>query len=418
MRTRQAALTALWIVCVALTLGAVCPPLRSTVRFSVNSVSREEDASLRAETNRLMQEAGFKWVRVFFPWSELQPDQNSPLNYSKIDAIVGDAQAGTDYLGRGFSIVGVLVASPQWAQLPPGSYTPRPACAGEPVKDWAVPPYPDKFGTFARDVALHLAGKVATWELWNEPNNCSKWAGSPDDYVNDILVPGYDYLTGAAEIPGQWVIAPTFGSLPDNLDNFLKWFTYSSGPFAGSLVRPINSFSFHAYGSQAHTLSELDRADTISPVCCNASDPQCPAPYCVQSYWLTEFGFGSDPPVDNPGDVCGYSKDATPGPAANAVFDRCNSANSANHCRNAFYFVDSDWRYRCLTTNCYAAHKNEDTTCDPPCRTSLPCNVALLRLDNTPRKKYCKIGDRLTSVLGMPAPTSCTPVTEPLLTDD
>lgn len=108
----------------------------------------------------LMQATGVNNVRVMMPWAGMEPNPGQ-YDFGQVDMIVGAANA------RGMSVLGTLVSSPAWAVapgLPPVSSPP--ASAGT-------------YGDFAGAVAERYRGRVAAYEIWNEPNAAMSWTSGP-----------------------------------------------------------------------------------------------------------------------------------------------------------------------------------------------------------------------------------------------
>jgi hypothetical protein len=120
----------------------------------------------RLEVLDRLAAAGVKWVRVDMGWASFQEDsQSSYTQYhvDKADWIVDQARA------RGINVLALLWRTPDWANGGAGTATP--------------PTDPADYGRIARWAAEHFRGRVAAWEVWNEPNLDYFFNGSPADYV-------------------------------------------------------------------------------------------------------------------------------------------------------------------------------------------------------------------------------------------
>lgn len=110
--------------------------------------------------------AGAGWVRIDMGWSSFQ--EHGPGRYSRwyvdlADHVVNQARA------RGLKVLVTIWRTPRWANDGAGVYRP-PTHAGD-------------FGDFAAWAAKHFEGRVAAWEIWNEPNHPSYFKGSAADYM-------------------------------------------------------------------------------------------------------------------------------------------------------------------------------------------------------------------------------------------
>jgi hypothetical protein len=120
----------------------------------------------RLEVLDKLAAANVKWVRVDMGWASFQESSRSSYtqyHVDKADWIVNQARA------RGINVLGMLWRTPDWANNGAGTATP--------------PSDPDDYGRIARWAAEHFKGRVAAWEVWNEPNLDYFFNGTPADYV-------------------------------------------------------------------------------------------------------------------------------------------------------------------------------------------------------------------------------------------
>ena len=120
----------------------------------------------RIEVLDKMAAAGVKWVRVDIGWTSLQED--GPLEWTKyhfdrLEKVVDQARA------RGIQVLGTLWLTPAWANGDAGSKKP--------------PTNPADYAVAARYLANHFKGRIAAWQIWNEPNHSSFYKGTIGEYV-------------------------------------------------------------------------------------------------------------------------------------------------------------------------------------------------------------------------------------------
>ena len=132
-------------------------------------------AQLNPQLDRV-ERAGIGWVRIDFIWAAVET-QRGVYDWHVYDALVGAAEQ------RGLSVLAIIAYTPQWA-------TDGPEIAGVPrdVEDWK---------TFCTKAAKRYRGRIAAWEICNEPNLTKFWTGSRQQYWQQILIPGADAIHAA-----------------------------------------------------------------------------------------------------------------------------------------------------------------------------------------------------------------------------
>jgi len=103
---------------------------------------------------------GVSWVRMDFPWSEIESTQGA-YNVRGPDAAVRALAS------RGIQVLGIIDYAPPWANGGKGQMYP--------------PTNPTDFAIYAAFLVRHFAPLgVHTWEIWNEPNLHDYWATGAD----------------------------------------------------------------------------------------------------------------------------------------------------------------------------------------------------------------------------------------------
>ncbi len=101
-------------------------------------------------------------MRTFVRWDEIEasgPGRWSAAPVQTLDALVAAAQA------HGLKIVATVVGSPQWANGSTDQYVP--------------PRDPQDLARFMGPFAARYRGRIAAWEVWNEPDGVDFWHGVP-----------------------------------------------------------------------------------------------------------------------------------------------------------------------------------------------------------------------------------------------
>jgi hypothetical protein len=123
-----------------------------------------------------MKAAGMQWVRIDLGWASYEyhgPGQIESWYVQRADAAVNEARA------RGFKVLATLWQTPAWANGGAGTTAP--------------PSNPGDYARFARWVADHFKGRVAAWEVWNEPNLSEYYSGTAASYAS-LLKAAYPEL--------------------------------------------------------------------------------------------------------------------------------------------------------------------------------------------------------------------------------
>lgn len=218
----------------------------------------------------LVRQANAGWVRITIPWREVNPDPGV-WDFRGIENMVAQAE------GNGLEILAILSTAPEWAGGGPLGIRPP-----EDISLWRQ---------FVRRTATRFAGRIAAYEVWNEPNfldigitgvGWDRPLESPPLYT--------DYLKAAAQeirsvAPDALVAGPVTSSRPDERTEMLfrQLETEGAAPF-------MDLVSFHANGFDRRfdeVATDVDRSlallDTLNPS--NAGKP----------IWITEMGWFGGP---------------------------------------------------------------------------------------------------------------------------
>ena len=112
--------------------------------------------------------AGVRWVRIDVAWDGIEDSvkgARNPWYTAMVDYCVDQARQ------RNLNVLVTLWLTPGWANGGRSSNVP--------------PTNPQDYADFARWAASHWAGRVAAWEIWNEPDPSQDfWQGSVQQYVS------------------------------------------------------------------------------------------------------------------------------------------------------------------------------------------------------------------------------------------
>ncbi len=171
-------------------------------RFGVASshIKLYPDTVVEQELN-FLRDARIGWLRCDFAWSDLEPRPGA-WNFSGIDKVVGEAQA------RGVRILGILGASPSWAN------------GG---KGWNYPPTDmEAWRNYVRTVVSRYRGRVSAWEIWNEENTEAFWQPEPDLDAYLVILAAASEEIRESDPLASVVMGGVAGLDPDFLSRFLE----------------------------------------------------------------------------------------------------------------------------------------------------------------------------------------------------
>ena len=182
-----------------------------------------------------MQDLGFQWVKQNIAWRDIESQQKGRYEWELADNVV--RRVGK----RGLKLIVRIDRQPFWSQA-----------AGTAPLDNAPPANLADFGDFCYQLASHYKGKIAAYQVWNEPNLAREWGNqlpNPEQYVELLKV---CYTGIKAADPDALVISASMAptgtrsneAMPD--DEFVErmyragaapsWAASASSPFATSKI--------------------------------------------------------------------------------------------------------------------------------------------------------------------------------------
>ena len=201
----------------------------STVGFSDSDIYGMSPDDVN-RTLDLMTATGARTVRVMMPWAGMEPNPGQ-FDFGQVDMIVDAANA------RGMSVLGTLVSTPGWA-VEPG----LPAVSSPPAAAGA-------YGDFAGAAASHFRGRVAAYEIWNEPNAALSWTSGPQGpepaVYAGMLKAAYPKIKGAD--PSALVIGGVVGAVVSFFSLTMDPVTFIDQMYAAGARGSFDAVSYHPY---------------------------------------------------------------------------------------------------------------------------------------------------------------------------
>jgi hypothetical protein len=132
-----------------------------------------DEAAARRDL-QLVKDAGFGWVKQHVGWRDIEGMAKGYHDWYFTDRIVADAEE------IGLELIFRLDSEPAWAVGPEGTTSSN-----------GPPADPQDFGDFCQALAERYRGRVAAYQVWNEPNLAREWGGhvpDPAGYVELLRV--------------------------------------------------------------------------------------------------------------------------------------------------------------------------------------------------------------------------------------
>jgi hypothetical protein len=115
---------------------------------------------------KLVEDAGFRWVKQEFPWREIEPVNKGDFDWSRTDRIMDQIDA------HGLKVIVRLGVQPQWAG---GGYP-----------EVGPPNNLQDFTDYVTAVATRYKGRIDAYQIWNEPNLAREWGNRPPNAAEYI----------------------------------------------------------------------------------------------------------------------------------------------------------------------------------------------------------------------------------------
>lgn len=221
-----------------------------------------------------MQALGVQNVRVGIFWADIEAEEGV-FKWDNVDRMVEAATL------RGMGILGTILYTPRWAG----------ATQSPEYTEWTSHPDPVKFGNFVGAVAEKYAGRISSYEIWNEPTADLFFDPVDPAVYTQLLQQGYRAVKAvdpsAVVIAGSVVAGPTRedGSTMSPVD-FLQ------GMYDAGAKGYFDAFSYHPYlytmsfsqgQNQPHFDYPIEQLDEIRALMVTKGDGNL-------KVWITEYG--------------------------------------------------------------------------------------------------------------------------------
>jgi hypothetical protein len=255
-----AAITACALGTVHAAPGSTKLNARPAVGVQFHCTWRQSEATRSAIAEKLSA-AGVRHVRIDLGWSSFQPlgpRRIDPWYRGLADHCVNLARA------QGMEVLATIMWTPDWANRGRGPTVP--------------PRRVRNFARFMRWAARHFRGRVAAWEIWNEPDGTNFWQGTPARYAR-LLRAAYPAIKRGD--PNAKVV------FAGNSDNSPQWL---AAAYTGGAKGAFDVMAAHPYRSDQSPDAGGDEAwllmhaSQLHAVMARHGDGAKPI-------WFTEFGW-------------------------------------------------------------------------------------------------------------------------------
>ncbi|MGB3699145.1 MAG: cellulase family glycosylhydrolase [Gordonia sp. (in: high G+C Gram-positive bacteria)] len=258
-----AALIALLAIVPAMSERPTSPALAAfTQEFGVASIATLADrttAGYEREADAI-RAVGGTWIRIVMNWNETETGPGY-YKWERLDRAVDAARS------RGLRVLGLVAGpAPAWAAIYPDVQGSPPRSAAD-------------YASFSAALASRYRGRVAAWELWNEPNLRGYWINPDPAAYAQLLKASYPRIKAADR--NALVVAG--GTSPDVSG-------IPVGPFLTGLYVAGARGSFDAVGLHPYTFPQVLGATGFDPTVAAIRAIMDAAGDAGKRIWITEWG--------------------------------------------------------------------------------------------------------------------------------
>lgn len=196
-----------------------------------------------------MKQAQFTHVKQVFAWRDIQPKDEDVWLFGRADEIVDETSS------KGIELIIRLGNVPEWAQRNQN----RTGVDEEVVDTPPALEYLPAWGEYCGRVAERYSGKIAGYQIWNEPNLAREWGGGPvsaQEYIELLQV-----CSEAIRKQDQTAIIISAGTAPTGTNDpniAIADDVYLRQLYAGGFQQYIDVLGAHAVGFTSPDISFED----------------------------------------------------------------------------------------------------------------------------------------------------------------
>ena len=222
----------------------------------------------------LVRDMGFGWVKSFVSWASVEPQEGGGYNWADVDNVIDYAQQYS------LKLLLRVERPPDWARE-----------AGTTKTGPVRPDKLDAFADFLDKLVEHAQGKVAAYEIWNEPNLKAEWGGRlPDpEYYVEILKTAYFAIKGCD--PEAMVVSAGLSTAGEGGEGAMGDLIYLRAMYDAGAKNYFDALGSHPYGGPYNP----DETNARGGMCFHRAKQQHDVMVEYgdgdKKVWATEFGW-------------------------------------------------------------------------------------------------------------------------------
>lgn len=193
----------------------------------------------------LIKEMGFNWVKQEFSWREIEAIERGGRDFYRPDTIVGLVE------DAGLNLIVRLDRQPFWSQ---SDY--------DDLYENAPPADLNDFGNFCGAVAERYRGRIAAYQVWNEPNLSREWGNKPPNPAEYTELLKVCYQAIKAADPEAIVMSAGLAPTGTNDATAVPDVDFLQGMYNAGAAAYFDVLGLHAPGYKAPP--ELDPAEAAA----------------------------------------------------------------------------------------------------------------------------------------------------------
>jgi hypothetical protein len=196
---------------------------------------------------KLVEEAGFRWVKQEIPWREIEGQGKGLWQWEIPDRMIDQIEA------HNLKVIVRLGSQPEWA------------ATKVPFPEIGPPDKLQDFYDYVFAVASRYKGRVEAYQVWNEPNLAREWGGRPPNPAEytELLKAGYQAVKAAD--PEAVVISAGMAPTTRHDDQAMPDIYFLQGMYEVEAGPYFDALGVHASGFKSPP--EIDPAEV-------AADPE------------------------------------------------------------------------------------------------------------------------------------------------